>query len=135
MKSYGLEERIRFRGETKDVNNKLQHASICAMPSVSEAPPLALLEAMSMGLPSAGLTACPGINELITEDNGYLTEEDPDAYAAALKKLMTDEKLRETLGQNAKKTAAKFSPDAIQKKWEQALSDLAGDARKEKEQP
>lgn len=124
IKRYGLEDRIIFKGVTRNVFKALCSASILAMPSTSEAFPLALLEGMSAGLPSVGLASCTGVNELIMKDNGLLTEKDPKSYARGLSLLMQDRTLRERMGQCARETAAQYSPEACKKKWEELIASL-----------
>lgn len=120
-----LEGRIFFRGVTKSVTSELSGASIFAFPSPAEAFGMALLEAMSVGLPSVGLSTCTGVNELIEEGNGFLAKPDPKSFAHALRRLMEDGSLRERTGRKAKETAALYSPERIAGQWEKALAFLA----------
>lgn len=120
-----LEGRIFFRGVTKSVTSELSDASIFAFPSPAEAFGMALLEAMSVGLPSVGLSTCTGVNELIEEGNGFLAKPDPKSFAHALRRLMGDGGLRERMGRKAKETAALYSPEWIAGQWEEALAFLA----------
>ncbi|MDY6084958.1 MAG: glycosyltransferase [Dialister sp.] len=129
IKRYGLEDRIIFKGVTRNVFEALQSASILAMPSPAEAFPLVLLEGMSAGLPSVGLASCTGVNELITKENGILTEKAPKAYAKGLSRLMRDRALREKMGERARETVAQHSPEACKKRWEELLASLVHDRR------
>jgi glycosyltransferase involved in cell wall biosynthesis len=93
---------------------ELAGATLFALPSYAEGMPMALLEAMSWGLP---VITCPvgGIPQLITHDvNGVLVAPgDIDGVAAAITRLMQDSALRARLGTAARRTVeAGFSLDA-----------------------
>ena len=67
IESYGLEDRVFLMGTTNDVVRKLMDASIFAFPSSHEGFPLALTEAMSIGLPAVGYKSCHAVNQLIKD--------------------------------------------------------------------
>jgi len=76
------------------------------LPSASgEGLPLVLLEAMACGLPVTA-TAVGGTPEILKHNkNGVLVPPiDPKAMAEALTKLLSDEKLGQTLGEEARRT-------------------------------
>ena len=77
------------------------------MPSLSEGLPLALLEAMFAGRAIVA-SAVGGIPEVITNDReGLLVPpSDPEALAAALRRLLDDPALRIRLGRAAQVRAA-----------------------------
>jgi glycosyltransferase involved in cell wall biosynthesis len=83
--SLGVSARVRFLGFRTDVPALLNAADIFVMPSLSEGLPLALLEAMSVGVPVVA-TAVGGVPELIRDGaTGWLVpERDVDALARAL---------------------------------------------------
>ena len=54
-----MENQVKFCGTTNQVSEELKRASIFAFPSKYEGVPLALTEAMSMGLPAVGWKGCP----------------------------------------------------------------------------
>jgi glycosyltransferase involved in cell wall biosynthesis len=88
-------------------------ATIFVLPSYVEGMPMALLEAMSCGLPTIA-TAVGGVPEIIThEANGLLIPPgDTAALAAAIARLMSDPQLRQRLGDAARATVAeRFSLD------------------------
>jgi glycosyltransferase involved in cell wall biosynthesis len=91
----------------------LAGATIFVLPSYMEGVPMALLEAMSFGLPVIA-TRVGGIPEIVTHEvNGLLLAPgDSDALAAAIARLMEDPALRERLGKAARETiATRFSLD------------------------
>lgn len=83
----------------------LAGAAIFALPSYAEGMPMAVLEAMSWGLP---VIASPvgGVPQLITHDyNGLLVAPgDVEGLAAAIRRLMQDPQLRQRLGSAARAT-------------------------------
>jgi len=92
---------------------ELARATIFVLPSYVEGMPMALLEAMSWGLPVIA-TAVGGVPEMITHEvNGLLVEPgDVAGLAAAIRRLMEDAGLRERLGGAARETiATRFSLD------------------------
>ncbi len=109
-------------GTTNNVSSKLSSASIFAFPSTQEGFPLALLEAMSAGLACIGLVSCPGVDGLIVnEQNGLLSKDNPEDFAACLKRLMIDYELRKKLSKNARATVLKFSPQTVYDMWKDLL--------------
>jgi len=109
----GLEDRIECTGwlESQRKRAALAGATIFVLPSYVEGMPMALLEAMSWGLPVIA-TAVGGVPEVITSEvNGLLVAPgDVGALAAAITRLMSDPALRERLGSAARETiATRFS--------------------------
>lgn len=122
-----MENRVRLCGVTNHVANELKRASIFAFPSKYEGFPLALGEAMSIGLPAVGWKGCPAVNTLIKNNvNGFLCDETPGSLAKALAKLMVDEDLRVKLGNQAKQDMREYAPSRIWDQWESLLRELIG---------
>ncbi len=78
---------------------RVQAADIFALPSFAEGIPVALMEAMAVGLPCISTTAC-GMPELIRsgEEGLLVPPGDVAALAGALRSLMVDPELRSRLG-------------------------------------
>lgn len=115
----GLWDSIEFAGVTRDVMKELAKASIFAFPSVFEGFSLSLTEAMSQGLPCVCLEKCPGIADLIENGkNGVLSSDSVDEYAASLSKLADSIELRTRLGEAAKQSMQKYSPQAVWAEWD-----------------
>ncbi len=100
IEKMGLIGRVRMLGERHDVPGLLALADIFALPSISEGMPIAIMEAMAVGLPVVA-TAVDGTPELVVDgETGLLVPpRDPAAFAAALTKLLADPDLRRRLGQ------------------------------------
>jgi sugar transferase (PEP-CTERM/EpsH1 system associated) len=87
----GLESRVQFLGDVRDVASLLKRASIFVLPSLTEGISLTLLEAMARGLPVVA-TRVGGNPEVVAdEETGILVPPaDPQALAHAIVGL-TDE--------------------------------------------
>jgi glycosyltransferase involved in cell wall biosynthesis len=112
----GLGERAEFTGwlEAQRKHATLAGATIFVLPSYVEGMPMALLEAMSWGLPVIA-TPVGGVPEIVTHEvDGLLVPAgDADALAAAIARLMSEPELRERLGRAARETVAtRFSVDS-----------------------
>lgn len=122
----GIGDQVHLCGTTNDVPKQLARASIFAFPSEYEGFPLALTEAMSMGIPAVGWVDCPSVNKLIRDgENGILCDATPESLAKALATLMENVELRKHLGQNAKEDMKEFAPEIIWDRWESILLSLA----------
>ncbi len=102
----GIGDRVRLLGFREDVADILAAADIFAMPSLSEGLPLALVEAMSFGLPVV-VSRVGGIPEVVTdgEDGMLVPPSDATALAAALRSLFGDVARRRRLGDAARARA------------------------------
>lgn len=125
IKNNDLTNDIFFTGVSSNVMEKLQEADIFVFPSSSEGMPLALIEAMSSGLPAIGYKSCPSVNELIINGyNGFLCDDGVDDFAEKMKILMQNEELRKQMGQNAKESVQQFAPEKIWNQWEDLMEKI-----------
>ena len=125
IENHGLNGSIRLCGPTNEIPEKLIGASIFAFPSWYEGFPLAMTEAMSVGLPVIGCKECPGVNSIIRDGrNGTLCESTPKALADALEKLMSDEFIRVRFGNAAKEDMKAYAPNCIWDQWETLIETL-----------
>jgi len=95
----GLGDGVRMLGFRADVQAVLDSLDVFALPSLCEATPYALLEAMATGLPAVG-SSVGGVPEVIAPGvTGFLVPpRAPDALATALRPLLADEALRARMG-------------------------------------
>jgi glycosyltransferase involved in cell wall biosynthesis len=102
----GLEQTVQFLGRVPDVTEYLACADVIALTSISEAQPIALLEAAATGLPAVttDVGSCREIIEGFDEDTvvgrgGIVVEAcNPKATAEALAKILLDDALRAEMG-------------------------------------
>jgi glycosyltransferase involved in cell wall biosynthesis len=95
----GITQRIRFLGWWRDMDPIYRSWDIFAMPSLTEAFPMAALEAMAQSLPIVA-TNVGGLSELVEDGRtGYLVPpEDPEALASRLRALIRDADQRQKMG-------------------------------------
>ncbi len=123
IKQLNLEHKIFLNGFTDDPISKLKDADIFIFPSKYEGFPLALTEAMAVGLPCLGFSSCSGVNELISNNkSGFLVKE--EELAQYLEKLIESPDLRDTFGKYANFEMKKFNPENILTKWNQFLQQM-----------
>jgi glycosyltransferase involved in cell wall biosynthesis len=101
---FGIGDRVRWLGYRPDVRPWMDKADIIVSSSRSEALPMSLLEAMSMGKPVVA-TRVGGVPEVVTDgyDGMTVPARDPAALAAAIRSLAEDPQRRGILGQRARR--------------------------------
>ena len=117
VNTLGLQDRVFFNGFTDNPIEKLQESDIFIFPSKYEGFPLALVEAMSVGLPCIGFESCSGVNELIEHNtNGFLVKNENEMQDA-LEALMNNNDLRKQMGVNAHQLVKKYNERDVIIKW------------------
>jgi len=115
VKQKGLSEKIIMPGYVHNVSDHLKLFDIYVMSSIYEGFPIALVEAISHGLPVVA-TNIDGCKEAIEhEQNGLLVAvRDAKALEDAIRRLILDASLRERLGKEAEISYRKrFHPEII----------------------
>lgn len=98
IESRGLSARARWFPFEGAVAPYLRALDVFVLPSLWEALPLALLEAMTFGLPVVA-TSVGGVAELVDSRNGcLLAPGDPEGLAQAVTVLFDDPEMRERMG-------------------------------------
>ncbi len=122
-----IQPRIRLCGLTKKPADQYCTADIFCIPSKFEGCPNTVLEAIGHGLPIVGFADCLSVSALVHhEENGLLAPEmTAESLADELRHLMHDTKLRQRLGQQAKKDAQNFTPEHIYPQWEAMIYQTA----------
>jgi glycosyltransferase involved in cell wall biosynthesis len=100
---YGLEDTVTFIGRisTEELVKRYSMSEISVVPSLYEGFGLPAAEAMSCGLPVIATTA-GALPEVVGQDGGagiLVPPADPDALAAAIKRLLCDKHLQRKLGE------------------------------------
>jgi glycosyltransferase involved in cell wall biosynthesis len=99
----------------QEVAERVKHADVMVLASLTDACPLPVIEAMCCGVPVVG-SRVGGIPELVDDGvTGVLAESgNPSELAAAMKKVLADAALRREMGQAGRERALKmFSWDRI----------------------
>lgn len=102
IKVYGLQNRVLLLGYESNPYKYMTRAEYLVMSSDTEAYPVVLIEALSLGCPVLS-TDCPsGPREIIREGvNGLLVALSEQALAAGMQRLCADQQLRERLSRQA----------------------------------
>lgn len=119
IESLKLTETVRLFGTQENVSEYLAIAKIFVLPSRSEGLPIALLEAMSAGLPVI-VTNLDGMSDVVEHGgNGLLTPvEDSAALAEAILQLLRDPVYARQLGARGKKQIVEnYSKDNMAKEY------------------
>ncbi len=123
----GMPSFVRLPGMTDDPIVALRSGGLFVMPSRFEGFPNVLLEAMACGLPAIAFDCRSGPKEIIrNEVDGLLVSpEDSVALAAAMDRLMSNERERKELGRRALEVTERFSVDKIMSRWDKLLLRLS----------
>ncbi len=125
----GINDYISLMGQRSDIPSILAKVDIFVMPSHWEGLPMALLEAMAMSK-AVIASRVGGIPDVITDgDNGLLIDKsDHFGLNNALQKLLSNPKLRENLGNAAKKSVLEnYSAKNVSKEYELLYQKIIGD--------
>lgn len=119
-----LNDRVLYKGITKDPLKELKSADVLGFPSSYEGFGLVLAEAMSVGLPAVGFASAPAVGELIVHEKTGLLASDEEDFKNQLERLMKDRTLRVQLGTNAHEAMKQYAPDVVWGQWEELLNKL-----------
>ena len=105
VQQHELQNNVTFCGEVKDPVSALQQADGFLLSSATEGTPLALLEALSCGLPIVS-TAVGGIPDVISDEVGILAPpNNPNALARGIVQIADNPDLRLQMGVRARALA------------------------------
>jgi len=123
----GLSDRLFFVEATPTIDRYFRAADLFIFPSIREGLPLALLEAMSSGLPSIA-SRLPGATDVLIDDDvsGLLVpSDDGPRLTDALRTLLTDRARAARLGAAARRTIVeRFAIERVAKQWLAAYCEL-----------
>ena len=122
----GLSGRVELPGHTADLRTELARGSVFALSSHFEAFGMALVEAMSLGVPAVSFDCPRGPGEIIDHGRNGLLVEDGDlvGFTEALAALVEDPALRHRLGAQALQDAAAYDPAHVLGRWEDLFATL-----------
>lgn len=120
VRDLGLAGRVDLPGHTDDLRAALSEASVFALSSYREGFGMALVEAMSVGVPPVSFDCPRGPGDIIENGrNGVLVDDgDVTGFSAALESLIEDEPRRRRLGTCAWQDAAAYTPGRVLVGWE-----------------
>lgn len=113
-------------GPTSDVKHEYLNSSIFVLPSRFEGFGLVLIEAMACGVPVVSFDCENGPRSIIADgvDGFLISPFDVDAFAEKVVLLIKDENLRRKMGENARRSAAKYDIDIVGQQWKQLFDEL-----------
>jgi glycosyltransferase involved in cell wall biosynthesis len=126
VKEHGLTDVITFLGHREDVGDLLAAADVFVFPSLFEGLGGAVIEAEALGLPIVA-SNLPVLQEVVEdEQNGILTPaEDPVALAAAIERLLEDDRERALFGgRSIEVFNERFTLDLVQERMGRFYDDL-----------
>lgn len=100
----GLGQTVHFAGRVGRVEDYLRASDLFVFPSVRDTFAIALVEAMSCGLPAV-IVPRGGPGEIVTPGHDGLAASTPDQFQRALMRLLDDPDLAADLGREARRTA------------------------------
>jgi glycosyltransferase involved in cell wall biosynthesis len=123
----GFKEKISLISSTKFILEEYLNASIFLMTSRKEGLPMVLLEAQVCGLPIVSFDCETGPSDIVVDNaNGFLIDcFDIEKMVQKISLLCYDYDLRVKFGKDAVENVKKFSPEAINSKWEKLFEELS----------
>lgn len=111
-KRLGVEGRVKVLPPISGMSLFYRAIDIFVLPTMFDVFSLTTLEAMASGLPVV-VSSHAGVSEVIGDDEGFILKDprDVDRLAETLNVLIENDKLRRTIGLNARKAAEKLSWD------------------------
>ena len=137
VRDAGVSDRVCFAGYVENVPAVLQQADCLVLPSFQEGLPVAVMEAMAVGLPVIA-TRIRGITDLLVHaKGGYLVDDwEPENYAVKVRRMfseqegrskMSREVRREQMGRWNRERIREFSLDKVDQKMREIYSSLNKD--------
>jgi polysaccharide biosynthesis protein PelF len=132
---FGLENTLQFLARVPDVADYLARADVLALTSISEAQPIALLEAAAVGLPAVttDVGSCRDIIEGFADDpvtgaGGIVVDAcDAEGVAKALAAILLDDDMRASMGDVMRRRAANYyHKDRVRKLYEDMYAAAIG---------
>lgn len=125
-KELGIINKINFLGFRHDINELLKIFDVFVLPSITEGISLALLEAMSAGLPIVATNVGGNPEIVIDGQTGLLVPpNDPYSMSKAILKVMDDKNFAKQMGLAGKALAQKqFSIEAMVSQYEQLYQNI-----------
>jgi glycosyltransferase involved in cell wall biosynthesis len=121
----GLSGRVALPGVRRGAREIMGAADAIVLPSRWEGLPLVALEALAAGRPIVA-TEVRGLRELLeNERTALLVDEDADALAAAIRRVLDDPALARSLGEAGLQEASRYSEDAMVDGYRRLYEEIA----------
>ena len=121
IKELSLQNNVFLKSPVEDVEKIMLDSSLFVSTSLYEGFGLALVEAMTCGLPCVAFDCECGPSEIMKDnEDGFLVETgNIQMLATKMKLLMENQQLRKQMGINAKNNIQRFSIQFVMKQWEE----------------
>ena len=122
-----IADRVEMPGWVSDPQQQMRQGGCFVLSSRYEGFPNALLEAMACGLPAVSFNCDSGPAEIIRPgvDGLLVTVDDVPALAEGMRKLLSDETLRQSMSEHACEVSQRFGVDRIFGLWDQLVSQVS----------
>jgi glycosyltransferase involved in cell wall biosynthesis len=123
----GLHNRVFLPGAVRHPHDVIKRGEIFVLSSELEGFPMALCEAMACGLPVITTEYHSAVRDIVEDgQNGILVPPGDSApLAEAMMGLIENPRERKRLAANGVEIGMRFSVDAVMKRWEQLLKEVA----------
>ena len=112
-------------GAKQNVEEYIEQGDLFVFPSIYEGCPLALLEAMALGVPSL-VSNCDGNSEIIEHgiDGEMFRVGDVNELSDKIIELLTKSNKRQKYSEAGQARVLDYNPDIIFKKWEELFVNM-----------
>lgn len=128
IRQLNLEDKVLFMGCSNDISREYCSGALFVLSSRFEGFPLAIVEAMTKGLPIVSFNCPSGPSELVKNGgNGFLIPKvgDIQLMSDRICKLMEDEKMRKDMGQESSKRSLAFNVSSIMEQWRRLFNEIS----------
>jgi glycosyltransferase involved in cell wall biosynthesis len=124
-KQLGIVSKVSLPGLHGEPEQVLQQADLFALTSRYEGLPNVLLEAMACGLPVVSFDCPGGPRDIVRHEiDGLLVpDQDLEALAQAMDRLMSDPKERRAMGRRAREVTGRFSIGRVMAMWDGLIAE------------
>lgn len=119
--------RVEFPGFVPNPTPLYSSSEILCLTSSIEGCPMVLLEAQLAGCATIAFDCCSGVREMLSpnwESGVCVPNNDIEAYAEYLSRLMSDDDLRASIQRNGAKMAQRFSPEQSAAQYDALIKQL-----------
>ena len=132
VRKLGLEKTVTFEGDTNAPEDELNKADVVALPSLSEAFPYSVVEAMACGKVVVA-TDVGGVKEAINDCGIVVPARSSRRLAEGISRALADSSLREKISVSARERVEQhFSHDRFILDWRRAYAELLTDTKLER---
>ena len=124
INNLGLQEQVHLIGNSQNLHDWMQQASIFVSTSELEAFPMVICEAMLCETPVVISAYNDGAYKLVDESAGIVTKEADATWLKGLTRLISDSKLRNEMSKQAALSAQPYLQMNVMHEWEMLFKEL-----------